>query len=110
MHVINPERWRTLADVARVMAPHLAVHEVGLRPGEKLHEVLCPRDCALETLEFDDHYVLTPSISLQEGISYAENNTGERGRPVDVDFEYSSLHNSHKLSSEELLNILNSSN
>ncbi len=100
----------SIVEVARVMAPHLDVHEVGLRPGEKLHEVLCPRDCALETLEFDDHYVLTPSISLQEGISYLENRAGERGRPVHVDFEYSSLHNSHKLSSEELVNILNSSN
>lgn len=100
----------SVVDVARVMAPHLTVHEIGLRPGEKLHEVLCPRDCSPQILEFDDHYVLTPSISLQEGVTYSENRVGERGRSVEVDFEYNSLHNSHQLCSDELVTILNSSN
>ena len=97
-----------IVDVAQAMAPHLPLQEIGLRPGEKLHEVLCPRDCALETLEFDDHYVITPSITLQEGIHYAENKEGERGRPVAEDFEYNSLRNSHQLSLQELAVVLES--
>lgn len=97
----------SIVDVARAMAPNLALHEVGLRPGEKLHEVLCPRDCAQQTLEFDDHYVITPSILLQAGIEYGINPLGEVGRPVDDEFEYNSLSNSDRLSPNELLERMN---
>ena len=50
----------SVVDLAAAMAPHLPHQIVGIRPGEKLHEVMCPADDSHLTLEFDDHYVIKP--------------------------------------------------
>jgi len=51
-----------ITDLAKAMAPDLACKIVGIRPGEKLHEVMCPRDDSHLTVEFADHYVVKPTI------------------------------------------------
>ncbi len=54
---------------------------IGIRPGEKLHEVMCPADDSHLTLEFDDHYVIKPTITvLRRSVDYAVNRLGERGK------------------------------
>jgi UDP-N-acetylglucosamine 4,6-dehydratase len=66
---------------------------VGIRPGEKLHEVLCPQDAAHLTLEFDDHYLIEPTINFARAVRYDRNPLGESGRRVPQAFEYSSRAN-----------------
>ena len=80
----------TILDLAEAMAPGLPTKIVGIRPGEKLHEVMCPADDAHLTLEFDDHFVIQPSISFTIRADYLHNNAGETGRTVPTGFEYSS--------------------
>ncbi|MCK9801718.1 UDP-N-acetylglucosamine 4,6-dehydratase (inverting) [Pseudomonas sp. MAFF 302030] len=80
-----------IVDLALGMAGHLPHTHVGIRPGEKLHELMVPLDDARMTLEFADHYTIQPSIRFtQTGIDFALDGVGERGRPVDEAFEYRS--------------------
>jgi UDP-N-acetylglucosamine 4,6-dehydratase len=91
-----------VVDVATAMAPHLPHKVVGIRPGEKLHEIMCPGDDSRLTLEFDDHYVIRPTIQFAGFADFAVNARGERGKPVAADFEYQSGRNPHFLSCEEI--------
>jgi UDP-N-acetylglucosamine 4,6-dehydratase len=76
---------------------------VGIRPGEKLHEVMVPEEMAHHSIEFDDHYVITPAIKFfDKTISYFKNRLGEMGKPVADKFEYHSGTNPHFLSVDEL--------
>ena len=80
-----------IVDLVEAMAPGLRQEIVGIRPGEKLHEVMCPADDSHLTLEFVDHYVIRPSIRFHErGHDYHENRLGEVGEPVSRGFEYNS--------------------
>lgn len=79
-----------IVDLAQAMAAKLPLKIVGIRPGEKLHEVMCPADDSHLTLEFDGHFVITPSIRFMEPVDFAVSRLGERGRPVPESFEYSS--------------------
>ena len=51
-----------MVDLAKSMAPHLGAKVIGIRQGEKMHEVMVPKDHSHLTLEFEDHYVIQPSI------------------------------------------------
>lgn len=79
-------------------------HEiVGIRPGEKLHEVMVPEEMAHHSLEFENHYVITPAIIFfEKNMDYKKNKLGEIGLPVADKFEYHSGTNPHFLSVEEL--------
>ena len=90
-------------DVASAIAPHLPHKIVGIRPGEKMHEVMCPRDDSHLTLEFHDHYVIKPSIQFTDNADFAKNNCGEIGQLVEYGFKYSSETNTDWLSPEALL-------
>ena len=80
-----------IVDLATAMAPHLPQNLIGIRPGEKLHEILCPADNSHLTLEFSDHYVMRPTIKFYDrGYDYSENRLGETGAPVARGFEYNS--------------------
>jgi UDP-N-acetylglucosamine 4,6-dehydratase len=76
---------------------------VGIRPGEKLHEVMVPEEMAHHSLEFEDHYVITPAIKFfDKTLNYLQNRLGEIGKPVAEKFEYHSGTNPHFLSVKEL--------
>jgi len=92
-----------VVDVARTIAPNLPHKNVGIRPGEKMHEVMCPRDDSHLTLEFHDHYVIKPTIQFTEIADFSKNNCGEIGIPVEYGFKYSSETNTEWLTSEALL-------
>ena len=81
--------------------PSMPIKVIGIRPGEKLHEVMCPVDLYYDTLEFSDHFVIRPSTPIF-GIDYAKNMLGEEGHPVPDGFAYDSGSNPHFLSVEEL--------
>lgn len=92
-----------MVDLANVMAPNLPHKIIGIRPGEKLHELMVPRDDSRLTLEFADHYVIRPSIRfIVDGGDYLTNRLGETGKPVDEGFKYSSDNNPWFLTLDEL--------
>lgn len=91
-----------ILDLAKAIAPHLETEIIGIRPGEKLHEIMCPKDSCYLTMDFHDHYVIRPSISFTQTVDYTKNALGETGVPVAQDFEYNSGTNPHFLTVEEL--------
>lgn len=92
-----------ITDLAEAMLPNAEHNIVGIRPGEKLHEIMCPEDDANHTLEFDDYYVIAPSITFtQRGNDYSTNAIGEKGHPVAESYAYCSGTNPDFLSVEQI--------
>lgn len=96
-----------ITDLCESVAHDLPINIIGIRPGEKLHEIMCPKDDSHLTLEFEDHYVLTPTINMYSVRDFTANRLGEKGISVPEGFEYNSGNNTHFLSVEEL-KLLNS--
>ena len=92
-----------VVDLAQAMAPELPQRVVGIRPGEKLHEVMCPADDSHLTLEFDDHFVIQPTIQFNQHVDFEVNRVNEKGRPVEQDFEFQSGRNQRFLSINEII-------
>lgn len=80
-----------IVDLAEAMAADLPHKLVGIRPGEKLHELMVPQDDARMTLEFADHYTIVPSIRFNNmDADFGLDGLGEQGMAVADDFEYRS--------------------
>mgnify|MGYP003972915131 CR=1 FL=1 len=92
-----------VTELAKAIAPKLSQKIVGIRPGEKIHEIMCPSDDSHLTLEFADHYVICPSIKFTHTPNYNKNKLGEKGQPVKQGFEYNSGNNTEWVSHDELL-------
>ncbi|WP_169941098.1 UDP-N-acetylglucosamine 4,6-dehydratase (inverting) [Campylobacter sp. RM15925] len=99
----------TMLDLAKALAPELKVKIIGIRPGEKMHEVMVGKDDAHLTYEFSDHYVISPSIQFATIQDFSTNALGERGKLVEDGFEYSSNTNKIWLDKEGLLEMINDS-
>jgi len=97
-----------IVDLAKALAPKLPTKIIGIRPGEKLHEIMVPKDDSHLTLEFDDHFVIKPTIQFTQSIDYQKNLTGELGKPVEIGFEYSSDKNDKWLNKNRLLKMVES--
>ncbi len=95
-----------ITDLAEAMAPGMPIKIIGIRPGEKLHEVMCPFDDSHLTTEFSDHFVIRPTINFLTPIDYMTNRLGEKGSPVSDGFEYSSGINPHFLTVPELRKLV----
>ncbi|MBR0757023.1 UDP-N-acetylglucosamine 4,6-dehydratase (inverting) [Bradyrhizobium jicamae] len=92
-----------IPDLAAAMAPDLPTKVIGIRPGEKLHEVMCPTDDSHLTLRFQDHFVIKPTIKFfRKDVDYLTNQIGEKGAPVEDGFEYNSGRNDHFLTIDEI--------
>ena len=89
-------------DLAKAMAPGIPQKVIGIRPGEKLHEVMCPEDDCHLTLEFTDYFLIKPTIAFMDVIDYSVNSLGEKGKPVADGFEYNSVTNPHFLNASQL--------
>jgi len=95
-----------IVDLAEAMAAGTPQKIVGIRPGEKLHEIMCPADDSHLTFEFDDHYVIAPTIRFHnKDIKFDQNRLGEKGKPVEQGFEYNSGTNPRFLSIDEIRNF-----
>jgi UDP-N-acetylglucosamine 4,6-dehydratase len=88
-----------VTDLARAIAPECRLEIVGIRPGEKLHEVMVPEDDARSTLEYGDHYRILPSFHDWDADDYYRSNGGEWCADG---FSYSSDVNEHWLATDEL--------
>ncbi len=95
-----------IVDLARALAKHATHKIIGMRPGEKLHEVMCPQGDSHLILEFPDHYVIQPAIQFTYPVNFAVNNLGERGKPVSHGFEYNSDSNTQTLDEATLLEMI----
>ncbi|QIZ71146.1 UDP-N-acetylglucosamine 4,6-dehydratase (inverting) [Oxynema aestuarii] len=95
-----------LIDLAEAIAPGIPHKAIGIRPGERLHEVLCPPDDSHLTIEFDDHFVIKPTIQFTQPVDFSTNPLHEKGNPVEEGFQYSSELNKDWLSPQQLLEIL----
>jgi UDP-N-acetylglucosamine 4,6-dehydratase len=87
----------SLMDLAKAIAPQAKLEEVGVRPGEKLHEVLISEDEARTTVELDDMYVIQPALG-----PWFVRSWDEKGRQVPAGFHYASNENPRLLSSVEI--------
>jgi UDP-N-acetylglucosamine 4,6-dehydratase len=92
-----------ITDLATAMAPNLKQEIIGIRPGEKLHEIMCPKDDSHNIIEFAKHFVISPTIEFYaKKFNYAIDATQEVGKPVEHGFEYNSFNNPHFLTVEEI--------
>ena len=89
-----------VTDLVEAVAPGCRIVETGIRPGEKLHEVMIPADDAVRTLEFDSHYVITPALNYWKDTNHKD------GRAVPERFQYSSETNTRWLSVDEMRGLL----
>jgi UDP-N-acetylglucosamine 4,6-dehydratase len=96
-----------MTELAKALAPNLQQKIVGIRPGEKLHEIMCPADDSHLTLDFDDHYVICPTIQFAHKSDFTKNRLGETGQPVKQGFEYNSGNNTEWLTHETFLEMAN---
>ena len=93
-----------IVDLAKAMAPDLPLEIIGIRPGEKVHEVMCPEDDSHLTIEFDDYFVIAPSITFYSRKSdFTESILQEKGKIVEYGFEYNSGSNKEFLTKEEII-------
>ena len=95
-----------ITELAKAIAPNLPHKIIGIRPGEKLHEIMCPADDSHLTLEFNDHYVIRPSIQFAHKIDFYVNKLGEKGTDVEQGFEYNSGNNKEWLTHEQVLEMI----
>lgn len=89
-----------LIDLAETIAPGCEIETIGIRPGEKLHEVLVSEDEARNTLEVEDRYIIQPAHSWWSRENWVQ------GRPLPEGFRYSSDGNDRWLTSRELQELI----
>lgn len=90
-----------MVDLARAIAPEAELEVIGIRPGEKLHEVLISEDEARQTIELEDMYVVQPAAALWFGHEWKG-----RGKPLPEGFNYVSNTNSDWLNVEQINEII----
>ncbi len=90
-------------ELAKAVAPNLPHEIIGIRPGEKVHEIMCPADNSHLTLEFDDHYVICPTIQFAHNTDFTLNKLSEKGKAVVEGFEYNSGNNVEWLTHGDLI-------
>lgn len=88
-----------IVDLAKAIAPDAELKEVGIRPGEKIHEVMIPKNESRNCLDCGNYYVLQPTFQWWESEDYKKK---ENAEPVSEDFEYASNKNNQWMSVEEL--------
>ena len=92
-----------IVDLAKAICPKCKLKEIGIRPGEKLHEVMITSDDRV--VEFDDHYVIKPTIQFAHIADYTTNNISQKGKELELGFEYNSGNNTEWLTKEEFLKL-----
>ena len=80
---------------------------IGIRPGEKMHEVMITSDDRV--VEFDTYYVITPTIQFSHITNFTKNALGQQGKDIGIGFEYNSLNNTQWLTNKEFLEMVENS-
>jgi len=90
-----------MTELAFALAPTLPHKTIGIRPGEKMHEVMITADDRV--VEFDDYYVITPTIQFSQIVDFNTNALGQEGKDIGIGFEYNSGNNTEWLTREQFL-------
>ncbi|MGI6525285.1 MAG: UDP-N-acetylglucosamine 4,6-dehydratase (inverting) [Bdellovibrionota bacterium] len=90
-----------IVDLATAIAPNIKTVEIGVRPGEKIHEQMIVNEDALRTVEFDDHYIILREKEFKTGTPDCRG-----GKLVAPDFEYHSGKNTEWLTVEDIRSLL----
>ena len=92
-----------IVDLAKAMNPKAKIKIIGIRPGEKIHEQMCPKESSGHTLEFDDFFIIFSSdVNVENKIKEYKKRINKKGKKVAENFEYSSGSNNHFLSIQEI--------
>lgn len=95
-----------IIDLARVIAPNIPVKILGIRPGEKIKEILCSSDEFFNTIEFKNYYVIKPAVRyIDANLNFQINKYKEKGKKVKEGFEYNS-ENNHFLNLSSIKELL----
>jgi UDP-N-acetylglucosamine 4,6-dehydratase (inverting) len=87
-----------ITDLAKAINSEIKIKEVGIREGEKLHELMITRDDSSHTYEFENHFIIYPNFEWWN----LNNKTISKGKKVDKDFEYNSGTNKRWLNIDEI--------
>ncbi len=90
-----------MPDLAKAIAPDLPIKEIGIRPGEKIHEQMITREDAAHTVEFDDFYVILPQINMNNMWDYYKD-----AKRVAPDFDYNSGNNDRWLTIADMQKLI----
>ena len=90
-----------ITDLAEAMLPGCKMPEVGIRPGEKLHEIMVTTEDSATTYEYDKHFIVYPQVVWND-----KQKINESGRKVEDGFSYSSGNNTEWLSVEDIRKLL----
>lgn len=90
-----------IKDLAEYLAPKQKKIIIGLRPGEKIHEILISKNECQNVIEFKKFYVIKPTIVLNRKKDFIKYNS-EKGKPVNEDFEYDSFNNKDLIKKDKL--------
>jgi UDP-N-acetylglucosamine 4,6-dehydratase len=90
-----------IIDLAKAIAPQSEIEVIGIRPGEKLHEMLFSRDESRSTIELEDRFVVKP-----EGALWFRYDWGKEGKPVPDGFKYTSDNNTDWLTLEQIKELI----
>ena len=96
-----------IMDLAKAISSICKTPIVGIRPGEKIHEVLCPADDSHLIVEFKKYYIIKPTIDMLKKINFQKNIKGEKGKKVNQNFEYNSSNNKEWLDKNSLIKLIN---
>ena len=96
-----------IVDLAKALDPKKKIKFIGIRPGEKISEILCSKDDYFNTIEFKDYFVLKPTIRfVDQEVNYLISKDGSRGKVLKKEFEYTSSNNNKFLTVKELKNFI----
>ena len=96
-----------IIDLARAVNNKMKIKIVGVRPGEKIHEVMCPKDESNQVVEFKDFFIIKPTIFFKDiKINYLKTNLSEIGKKVYNYFEYESFSNKNYLTIFDLKTLI----
>jgi UDP-N-acetylglucosamine 4,6-dehydratase len=95
-----------IIDLAKAIAPNMPLKTIGIRPGEKIKEVLCSADEFSNIIEFENYFLIKPSVKfIDSNIDFQINKNKEKGRKVKEGFEYNS-ENNHFLNLSSIKELL----
>ena len=93
-----------IIDIAKSLAPNSKIKIIGVRPGEKINEILVPKDDSNFTYESKNYYIIAPSIQLPS--KNIQINKIKKLKKVPINFEYGSESNPNFLTKKKLIKIL----
>jgi UDP-N-acetylglucosamine 4,6-dehydratase (inverting) len=95
-----------ITDLAKAIAPECEIKYIGIRPGEKIHEEMITETDSINTIEFDNYYVILPSTPIWDFEKFRKDSNVKPGKYCELNFKYSSGTNTQWLNVEDIKNLI----